>query len=89
MHRLAVVSAGLASAVVLALSSVPSAAADCYWSNGAYRCTDRSGRAYVVRPRAEPQYRRSRDYVQPRPYVPESGSGMGAFTYSCTLQRCD
>lgn len=89
MHRVPLISAALASAFLIASSSVPSAAADCYWSNGAYRCTDRSGRTYVVRrPRAEPQYRR--EYVQPRSYGSQFGGGnIGSFTYSCTLSRCD
>ncbi len=89
-YRLAVLSAAFVSAIIVALSSVPATAADCYWSNGAYRCTDRSGRTYVVRPRAERQYRRSQEYARPRPYyVPEPGSGMGSFTYGCTISRCD
>ena len=79
------------SAFFLAVSVAPSVAADCYWSNGVYKCTDRSGRTYVVRPRAEPnrQYRPSEGYVRPSPSYPPSGGGMGSFTYGCTMSRCD
>lgn len=76
------------SALFLVLSVAPSVAADCFWSNGVYKCTDRSGRTYVVRPRAEPnrQNRPYEGYVRPRPY---EGTGMGSFTYGCTMSRCD
>ena len=75
--------------MLLTLSAVP-AAANCFWSNGAYKCYDRSGRAYVVRPRGDSsrQYRPSERYTQPRAYVPREGSGMESFTYGCTLVRC-
>ncbi len=82
----------LLSTILLTLSVVPSVAADCTWSNGVYRCTDRSGRTYVVKPRAdtERQQRRSQDAVRGRNYYPpDIGSGMGAFSYGCTMSRCD
>lgn len=85
----------LLSLILLTLSAAPSAAADCFWSNGGYRCTDRSGRTYAVKPRAEQgwqqQRRRSQDAVRGRNYYPppELGTGMGAFSYGCTMSRCD
>jgi hypothetical protein len=83
----------LLSTILLTLSAAPSMAANCFWSNGVYRCTDRSGRTYVVKPRVEQgaQPRRSQGTVRAPTYVPppDTGSGMGAFTYGCTLGRCD
>lgn len=88
MTRLAVF-----STMILALSAAPVAAANCFWSNGAYKCYDRAGRVYVTKPRvnSDRAYRRPQESVRRRTYapVPESGSGMGSFTYSCTLMRCD
>jgi hypothetical protein len=74
----------------LALSAAPASAANCFWSNGTYKCYDRAGRVYVANPRVDSsrQYRPRERYVQPRPYVPSEGSGMGSFTYGCTLARC-
>ncbi len=80
-------------AILLALpAAAPAAAADCFWSNGVYRCYDRSGRSYVAKPRvpAQPQQRRSQDAVRGRSYDPPGfGTGMGAFSYGCTMSRCD
>jgi hypothetical protein len=90
MMRCALVSLPL---ILLTLSAAPAAAASCFWSNGVYRCTDRSGRTYVVKPRVDQgwQQRRSQGAVRAPTYVPppDIGSGMGAFTYGCTLTRCD
>ena len=80
------------SAILLALPAMPAAAADCFWSNGVYRCHDRSGRTYVAKPRipAQPQQRRSQDAMRGRSYDPPGfGAGMGAFSYGCTMSRCD
>jgi len=81
------------STILLTLSAAPSMAANCFWSNGVYLCKDQFGRAYVVKPRTEQgwQPRRSQGTVRAPTYVPppETGSGMGAFTYGCTLGRCD
>jgi hypothetical protein len=84
----------LFATILLTVFAAPAAAADnCYWSNGVYRCTDRSGRTYVVRPRADQgaQQRRSQGKVRAPAYVPPSdyGTGMGAFSYGCTMSRCD
>jgi hypothetical protein len=85
----------LLSTILLTLSAAPAAAADCFWSNGVYRCTDRSGRTYVVKPRVEQgwqqQQRRSQGTVRAPTYVPppDTGSGMGGFSYGCTMSRCD
>jgi len=84
----------LLTTILLTLSgATPVAAADCTWSNGVYRCRDQSGRTYVVKPRVEQgtQQRRSQGTIRAPAYVPppDIGSGMGAFTYGCTLTRCD
>jgi len=90
MTRLALISAAL-----LALSILPAAADNCFWSNGTYHCTDRSGRTYVVKPRTEQgwqkQQRRPQGQVRTPAYVPppDFGTGMGAFSYGCTMSRCD
>jgi hypothetical protein len=82
----------LFSTILLTLSAAPAAAADCYWSNGVYRCTDRSGRTYVVKPRvdSERQQRRSQGTVRSPGYYPppDMGTGMGGFSYGCTMTRC-
>lgn len=79
----------LASAILLMLTAAPAAAANCFWSNGVYRCYDRSGRTYVAKPRVQPQPRRS-DAVRDRSTYPRDfGTGMGAFSYGCTMSRCD
>ena len=82
----------LISAILLMLTVAPAAAADCFWSNGAYRCYDRSGRTYVAKPRvqSQPQQRRAQDAVRDRSsYSRDFGTGMGAFSYGCTMSRCD
>jgi hypothetical protein len=83
----------LLTTVLFTLFAAPAAAANCYWSNGVQRCTDQSGRTYVVKPRADQgtQQRRSQGKVRAPAYVPPSdfGTGMGAFSYGCTMSRCD
>ena len=59
MTRLAVF-----STMVLALSAAPAAAANCFWSNGAYKCYDRAGRIYITKPRVDSDraYRHPREF---------------------------
>jgi hypothetical protein len=87
MTRLAIL-----STILLALSAAPSAAANCFWSNGVYLCKDRSGRTYVAKPRGDKGVqRRPQGTVRAPTYYPPSdiGRGMGAFTYGCTFGGCD
>jgi hypothetical protein len=85
----------LLTTILLTLSAAPAAADNCYWSNGVYRCKDRSGKTYVVKPQAEQgwqqQQRRSQGAMRGPAYVPppDYGTGMGAFSYGCTMSRCD
>ena len=78
----------LLSTILLTLSAAPAAAADCYWSNGVYRCTDRSGRTYVVKPRVdtERQQRRSQGTVRGPSYYPPPTSAAG-WAASATAAR--
>jgi hypothetical protein len=80
--------------LLIALQLTPAAAADCSWSNGVYRCPDRSGRTSAAKPRLQrpppQQPRRSQDAMRERtPYPRDFGTGMGAFSYGCTMSRCD
>jgi hypothetical protein len=79
MHRIALLSAAL-----LLVSGAPAAAA-CYWSNGVYKCSDRSGRA---KPQPNPnwQERRMWDSQQWRTYPPNDTSSVGGgISYSSGL----
>ena len=65
------------STMVLALSAAPAAAANCFWSNGAYKCYDRAGRVYVAKPRA--------DF---RPGLPApAGAGAPTDLRACSRER--
>jgi hypothetical protein len=86
MQRLTILIAALLA--LIALSTAPAAAANCFQQDGVLKCYDRNGRIYVAKPRGDSsrQYRQPDTVVRPRPY---DGTGMGAFTYGCTLSRCD
>jgi hypothetical protein len=90
--RLMIMRLGSVLSLLIALQFTPAAAADCSWSNGVYRCTDRSGRTSAAKPRLQrpSQPRRSQDAARDRtPYPRDFGTGMGAFSYGCTMSRCD